>query len=108
MISLLFVLFACFFNAIMDAVENENFYESIFSDNDKSFWYKRESWKSALKVFGYKFDVWHLSKSAMLICFIVAIVSYKPIFTQFYDFVIIGALWVLGFKLFYHTLFKVK
>src|SRR5688572_12439947 len=44
MISAIFILLAVFFNAVCDAVENENFFESIFKNLPRQFWYKRESW----------------------------------------------------------------
>ena len=108
MISALLILFACFFNAIMDALENENFYESIFSDWDKSFWYKRMSWKSSTKVFGYVVDAWHLAKSAMIICFVLAAVAYTPIVNEIVDVLIYGAIWNISFNIFYHRLFGVR
>lgn len=108
MISALFILFAAFCNAVMDAVENENFFESIFRDWDHTFWYKRESWKTARKVFSYKIDAWHLFKSLMIIFFFMSVVFYQSVFGQLYDFILGGLLWNAAFWLFYHKLFKVK
>lgn len=108
MISALFILIACFFNAIMDALENENYYESIFSEWDKNFWYKRYSWKSSVKILGYRLDGWHLCKSGMIVCFCVAVISYSPMVSEFIDLLIFGAIWNVGFNLFYHRLFGVR
>jgi hypothetical protein len=118
MISLSFVLIASFFNACMDSFENENYYESIFKSWDIKFWYKRESWKYAKKIFGYHVDGWHLAKSLMIIC--VALAMYTEQFSnQIWhtnilllnigiDITIMGIIWNLGFNLFYHHIFRIK
>lgn len=112
MISLILLVLAAFFNAVMDAVENENFQESIFRKLPRQFWYKRESWKYAAKVFGYKIDAWHLSKSAMIICFVLAIIFFDMPVKKWQDvavYVIVGGLvWNFFFWLFYHVIFKIK
>lgn len=102
----------------MDAWENENFFESIFKKWDQRFWYKRESWKHAKKIFGYRIDGWHLAKTCMIICFGAAV--YTEQFSQqiwhtasivlniVIDVCVMGMLWNLGFRLFYHNLFGVK
>lgn len=99
---------AAILNAVMDRVENEGFYQSIFRDKKSSFWYKRDSWNKATKVFGWKFDAWHLSKSLMLVFIAIAIVLYKPIFNPLYDFGLAGLTWIVVFNLFYNRIFKVK
>lgn len=118
MISLLFVLLGAFFNSCMDAWENENYFESIFKDWDQRFWYKRESWKYARKVFGYHIDGWHLAKSSMIVS--IAFAIYTEQFSNqiwhtninwlnvFIDVLVASVIWNLGFNLFYHILFKVK
>jgi hypothetical protein len=105
MLSSLFIILAAIFNACMDRVENENFYTSVFKKLNKNFWYKRESWETAYKIFGYKFDFWHLSKSAMVISLCLAIALYVPILGTI-DFVIFGLLWNLTFNLFYNKILK--
>jgi hypothetical protein len=92
----------------MDAIENENFFESIFSDMDKRFWYKRESWRSTKKIFGYRFDAWHVAKSMMIILMVLAAVLYEPVLGQLYDFLLCGVIWNFTFWLFYHKIFGVK
>jgi hypothetical protein len=84
-VSYIFILVAAVFCALMDIVENENFFESIFKNKNQNFWYKRVSWNHAKKIFGYKFDAWHISKSLMIICFASAIIFYKP-FIHIVDF----------------------
>jgi hypothetical protein len=118
MISLILIILSAFFNAVMDATENENYFESIFRNRNQKFWYKRISWQYAKKIFGYKVDAWHLSKSCMIICALAAVYC-EQFSNQMWhtgirfldigiDICIAGAIWNLSFKLFYHKLFKVK
>lgn len=116
MIAPVLIFIASFFSAMADAVENENFFESIFKGWKKSFWYKRESWKTAPRIFGYKVDAWHLSKSAMICCLLLSCVLYSPVVEVFAeyrlnvcaDFILAGSIWNIGFNLFYHKIFKVR
>lgn len=104
----IFVSAASFFNACLDCFENENFFESIFKDWNQRFWYKRESWKHAKKIFNYKVDAWHIAKSCMIICFVMAIITFKPIHQWWVHLISLGILWNFVFWLFYHEIFKVK
>lgn len=112
MISVIFILLAAFFNAVMDAVENENYFESVFKNLPQQFWYKRESWKYAAKVFGYKIDAWHLCKSLMLLCFTGAVIAFDLPVLKWQDIalyaVVFGFVWNATFWLFYHVIFRVK
>lgn len=118
MVSLILTVLAAFFNSVMDAVENENYFESIFRNFNQSFWYKRESWKSAKKVFGYKIDAWHLAKSLMILSLVLAItfgLTEENLIKANNDFVdvllkvsICGVLWNFSFWVFYHKIFRVK
>jgi hypothetical protein len=104
-----FVFLAAFFNACMDAFENSpNFDESIFKRLDKKFWCKDVSWHYAHRIFGYKFDAWHIAKSAMVICLVIAVVLFRPHHEWWVHFVSIGLIWNATFVLFYHVIFKVK
>lgn len=105
MLSSFLVILAAIFNAVMDRLENETFFTSIFKHENERFWYKRESWKYAKRVFNYKIDGWHLAKSAMIICLCLAIVFYTPMF-GWIDFVLFGLLWNLTFNIFYNRIFK--
>lgn len=114
-----FVLLASFFNSVMDATENEpNFNESIFKDLNRKFWLKTVSWAHAKKLWGYKFDAWHISKTCMVFSIVGAVISAvfvgvylagKPSFLFIIGSVAaIGATWNGSFNLFYHKIFKVK
>ena len=103
MISLLCFSLAAIFNAAMDKVENEKFYSSIFKNLNERFWYKRISWKYAKMVGGYRFDAWHLFKSAMIILIAISIITYQSII-GFYDIAIYGIVWNLTFNLFYNEI----
>jgi hypothetical protein len=118
MIVLLLVALSAVFNSIMDSVENENFFESAFKKFNQKFWYKRVSWQFAKKLFDYKFDAWHISKSLMEMCrsLAIALAYYgKKLFETgnvcldvLSLVVIFGFLWNFTFWLFYHKIFKVK
>lgn len=113
MISLSLLILAAFFNAVMDATENApNYNESIFRKLPKQFWLKEQSWKYAAKVFGYKIDAWHLSKSAMIICFVLAIIFFDLPVEKWQDtavyVIVAGVAWNFFFYLFYHVIFKIK
>lgn len=108
MISAILLALAAICNAFMDATENENFYESIFKVKNAKFWYKRESWKYATKVFGWKFDAWHVFKSLMIIFMCLAIVFYKSVFAWWIDFLIAGAVWNIVFVFVYHKIFRIR
>lgn len=92
----------------MDLLENENFSSSIFRNKNPKFWYKRESWKYAKKIFGWKFDAWHIAKSIMVMLLAGSIVTYTPVLGRLWDFIVLGGLWNLLFGLFYHNIFKYK
>jgi hypothetical protein len=128
MFSLILWCIAPILNAMMDLVENENFTKSIFyrpPNEDtgnvrwNNFWYKRESWKSAKKLFGYKFDAWHITKSTMiyvcLICSSVIIVITGLTFHTdslalniILEIILRVVTWNVLFSLFYHKLFRSK
>lgn len=110
--SIILLVLACFFNAVMDCCENENFHESVFKKLPVQFWYKRESWKYAPKIFSFKLDCWHISKSCMIICFILAGIFFDLPVEKWQEvalyLAVAGAIWIVCFNVFYHRLFKVK
>ena len=108
LLHIIFWVLACFFNSVMDVTENENFSESIIKKWNTRFWYKRDSDDFARKIFTYKVDAWHLSKSLMIICFAIA-AYFAPRDTTLIPFLIMdGILWNVFFYLFYHKLFGAK
>ena len=103
--SLIFVTIAAILNAVMDILENEHYFDSIFKNKNQKFWYKRESWKYALMLGGYRFDAWHIAKSLMIVSMVAAIVFYESIIGIF-DIVIFGFIWNVVFNLFYNKILK--
>ena len=115
MLSLLFMIIAGGFNAVMDKIAF-TFSSSIFKDRNPMFWDVSQSWKNQWKwpleaftgwwYFGlYKpkyqehfpysttmlvmfTDAWHLAKAMMLLFVGLAIVCYNPIFGGFLDLVL--------------------
>lgn len=107
------------FNAISDLVENENYYQSVFSKfKNPKFWYKRESWSQTPDIFGYSVDAWHISKSLWIIFMATsATIAYfeGPIhifnsnfLNALIDLGLRGILWNVVFSVFYHKLFRLK
>lgn len=106
--SYVLVFLAAIFKACADAFENTpNFDESIFKNLNKKFWCKEVSWQYAKKLFGYKFDSWHLSISAMIFSMDGAVVIHFPE-DNILHFMGIGVLWNTVFVMFYHKIFQVK
>jgi hypothetical protein len=113
MISAVLLFLAVFFNSVMDSVENApRFNNSIFRKIQKQFWLKEESWKYAPKVFGWKADAWHIAKSCMVICVVLAIIHFDLPLVRWQDYALYiavgGTIWNGGFKLFYDILFHKK
>lgn len=104
-ISSIFIGLAAIFNAIMDRLENENFSSSVFKNLNPKFWYKRESWMYAKKVFGYKIDGWHLAKSAMIISLVLAIL-FNNVQFNLTSFILYGLEWNIVFVVFYSRILK--
>lgn len=106
MISFILVLLAAACNAVMDILENENFSSSVFKNLNPKWWYKRESWKYAKKIFGWKYDGWHVFKSTMIVLLVGATVLYSSVFDPWIDFFVMGAIWNGTFSFTYKQLKK--
>lgn len=113
-ITVLLVVIAAILNAVMDSIENEHIWDTKFANyKDKpifnNFIYKRESWNKAKKIFNYKLDLWHISKSAMLLAIFGAAATNVPITGTLWELLlrIVGfsLIWVLTFNLFYNKVF---
>lgn len=118
MVSLILWVIAPIFNAIMDLLENENYYQSIFSKYNPKFWYKRESWNHTPDILSYSLDAWHIAKSIMIVLLAVSAVMagiegpiikfYSMYFNIFIEVGLRGILWNVTFSLFYHKIFRLK
>jgi hypothetical protein len=97
---LILIILAAFLNAVMDLLENENFSSSVFKHLNPRWWYKRESWKYAKKILGWKYDGWHVAKSLMIFCICTMISS------SIIQWVLYGILWNISFSLSYKLLKK--
>src|SRR3990167_10054186 len=92
--------FAPVMKAAADTVDH-HFDISIFKRKNREFWDRDVSQTKALKIFSYKADAWHLSLSAMVVLFILAIIFHQPKTHWYIEFVIAGAFLNLCFNLFY-------
>ena len=101
MITIIFITLAAIFNSLMDTI-SFHYNVSIFSNYPKlrQFLDVNHSWRNKYKngnpLNGRKFfgsttflvcltDGWHLFKCAMLTCFAIAIVFYKPMTNMLLD-----------------------
>lgn len=109
MTAYIFLFIAAFFNACMDAFENApNFNESIFKNLNKKFWLKSVSWEYARKIFSYKLDAWHISKTLMLLCLVLYAYTLNKDVSWWVTLLNFAIVWNGGFILFYHYIFKIK
>lgn len=123
MTSLIFVLIAGMFNAIMDLCGKYDY--TIFSKFTKmrNFMDGSVSWKNKYKngdreqgprfIFSTKFlvfltDMWHLCKTSMLFFLSIAIVKYEPMVVWYLDFIIYWIAFGTSFTIFYDYLFLLK
>jgi hypothetical protein len=93
------------FKAIADTLDH-HFDISVFRNLNAKFWDRDTSSLYAKRIFGYKVDGWHLSLSAMIVCFIIAVVFHEPKTEWYYEFIIGGVYWNLCFNLFYNKVFR--
>ena len=122
MITITFITLAAIFNAMMDTV-SFHYQESIFMNYpklrqflDANFsWqnkYKNRDYKQGKKFFGsttflvWLTDGWHLFKCAMLLCFAIAIVYYKPLTNPLLDIFIFYVWFGIVFELFFAYVLK--
>lgn len=108
--------------AVLDILENENFFASVFKNLNPKFFYKMESWKTTgypisinipfftrkfgwrikftipAKYFGWRFDAWHITKS-LIICIILI-----PIAHNLLEYIVMGILFNFVFSLSYKLL----
>lgn len=103
---MLFVIGAGFFNPIMDTLEH-HFSTSIFKNLNPKFWDPLISSDSAYRIGGYKIDAWHISKSAMIVCWCFAVVFYPGGF-NWIDFCFAGYFYNITFSLFYDIILRRK
>ncbi len=107
--SLLFLVLAAAFNALMDSVEYETAFEkSIFSKLNPKWWCKSISWEYVkfLPFTKYRPDAWHLAKSSMVVCIVLALVFSVPVSAKLPYFIILGLAWNISFNLFYNHIFR--
>lgn len=109
LLTFILVVMAAFMNAVMDRTGDlVAFNASVFNNNDPAFWCREVSWQYAKKIFGWKFDAWHISKSTMVMFLIAGAVLYQPVFNPILDFLLLGILWNASFNLGYNHLLKSK
>lgn len=104
----IFISLAAICNALMDKVETTiSFKDSVFRNMKVAFWCKPISAHNVkfIPFTKYRPDAWHLTKSAMIVLWCLAVVFYHP-FLPIIDFVVMGSVYNLMFNLFYNRIFK--
>ena len=115
-ISILLMIFAGFWNSVMDVLKTR-YNTSIFASWNNQTWLKpslswRNKWKNGDKSQGERFfgsstflvwltDFWHLAKMLMLVGIGFAIVMYKPIVAWWIDWFILYCAFTVPFEIFY-------
>ena len=124
MITITFITLAAIFNSLMDTI-SFHYNVSIFSKYPKlrQFLDVNHSWRNKYKngnpLQGRKFfgsttflvwltDGWHLFKCAMLLCFCIAIVFYKPLTNQVLDIFMMYVWFGIVFEFFFAYVLKRK
>lgn len=116
-LSCTFLVLAAVFSAVADTLQH-HFETSVFKWKDPRWWNPNISWEYVgfLRLWKlkskYRPDAWHLSKSAMITCFILFGLLFP--FSLWHVGVLLAALaicggaWVLVFNLFYNHLLRKK
>lgn len=124
MLTLIFVFLAAICNAIMDVI-TYRFNSSIFSKFVQLKWYidPSVSWRNKYKngdpnqgpIFPFSTsilcaitDLWHLTKSIMLVLLYVGITYYVPIINPVLDVILYYIVFGVTFELFWSILFIIK
>lgn len=113
---ILFVFLAAMFNAAMDTLVH-HYGKSIFTKYPRKYFDPSISWlnkypnrdiKNNARPFVQFSDAWHFFKSSMILCWAIAVITYKPLFDSYWgDLAIIGIVYNNYFTLFYdHLLIK--
>jgi len=111
------------------------FNQSIFSNLKADFWNPMKSWKNkwaspypqktipywwyfgfyprykekfphSSTMFVWLTDAWHLFKALMLVCIMLAIVSYSVVFNPFVDFILLYVTFTFVFTIFFEYIFR--
>ena len=96
-------MLAAIFNSVMDNLAH-HWYKSVFNKLNPQFYNPEISWANKSKVWAPVSDCWHVCKSLMLTCLILAVVLYKPMVNWYVDFGILGGAWIIIFNLFYNRI----
>lgn len=121
MLSLLFIILAAILNAVMDIL-SYRYDLSVFSKYPKLNQFTQPAlswqnkWKNGNRKQGERFfgsstflvwttDAWHLSKTLMLACISIAIVTYSPMIHPIVDAIAYWILFGIVFELFWAKIF---
>ena len=107
------IALAAICNSVMDSVEGFRIGGTVFRNLKPKFWNRQISAEHAkfLPFTKYRFDAWHLHKSAMIIFLCAAALCYRyfPVWDSgiwWIDLVIMGIAWDIPFNTFYNHIWK--
>lgn len=113
MITIILILLSAIFKAVADTLQH-HFDTSVFKYLTPKFWNPIESYKYVkfLPLTKYRPDAWHLSNSAMIICFICAVAVndlYKHWNLPWWVYLLVlGAGFNIVFEIFYSKILRKK
>lgn len=105
MIAEILIPAAAVFKALADTLDH-HFFTSVFKKKNQKYWNPNIIHKSAPQIFGYPLDVWHLSNSAMILCFVFAAVFNDTKTAWYWQVSVDGTLFVVVFNSFYNKIFR--
>lgn len=121
MITIIFIILAGIFSAIMDLLRVESkYHQSVFSLiknkrlkqwidpniswTNKYGQYPKPKFIGSTTIFVFVTDLWHFSKAGMLICLMIAIVNFKLLISPIIDIFMLYTIFCCIFELFYSVI----
>lgn len=106
-LAIFLLLLSAIFKAVSDTLQH-HYSTSIFKNLNPGWWNPAVSWQKVklIPFTSYRPDAWHLSNSFMIVCFVLFGTLYGQLFNWWIDTIILGAVWILMFNLFYDKVLR--
>lgn len=93
--------------ALADTLSH-HFGTSVFKGWDSTFWDAQVAWQyhHFLPLTRYPVDGWHLANSAMILFFLLSVMTYQRLTKWYFELLVYGALFNLIFNLFYDHILR--
>ena len=107
---LIVLAIAAICKALSDTLDH-HFFTSIFKNKKQSFWNPNVITKTGKQIFGYPLDVWHISNSIQILCWLSLMPVYKFVYKSVLphwslDVIVAGLFFNLVFNIFYNKIFR--